>query len=175
MSKQTFEVKRREYVIEVDTAAQEVSLPDGQPLVRLIAAEGTRMALEQAGRRAVAYVAREGERTWVHVGGKTILVRAVQPERGRSTRARKDNESGIVLSPMPGQVRAVLVEAGARVTEGQPLLLLEAMKMELRIPAPFAGRVAELGVAVGDTVEREQILARVEPRADGAKETDASA
>jgi biotin carboxyl carrier protein len=66
---------------------------------------------------------------------------------------------------MPGLVRRVLTEAGAAVTAGQPLLVLEAMKMEQTVAAPAAGVVAELRAKAGDQVSAGQILAVVD--ADG--------
>jgi biotin carboxyl carrier protein len=63
---------------------------------------------------------------------------------------------------MPGQVRAVNVSEGDSVTKGQTLLLLEAMKMEIRVQAPSDGIVKKLFVKQGQTVEREQILIEVE-------------
>jgi biotin carboxyl carrier protein len=59
---------------------------------------------------------------------------------------------------MPAQVRAVQVSEGDSVEAGQTLLLLEAMKMEIRVQAPHAGRVARLLARPGDTVERDQVL-----------------
>ena len=63
---------------------------------------------------------------------------------------------------MPGQVRALNVSEGDAVTKGQTLLVLEAMKMEIRIHAPQDGVVKKLFVKQGQTVEREQILIEVE-------------
>jgi biotin carboxyl carrier protein len=62
---------------------------------------------------------------------------------------------------MPGQVRAVNVNEGDRVTKGQTLLLLEAMKMEIRIQSPQDGLVRKLFVQQGQTVEREQMLVEI--------------
>jgi biotin carboxyl carrier protein len=59
---------------------------------------------------------------------------------------------------MPGQVRAVLVNVGDSVEKGQALALLEAMKMEIKIAAPHAGKVAQVLVQVGQVVERGQQL-----------------
>ena len=56
---------------------------------------------------------------------------------------------GQIRSPMPGKVTGVSVAADARVAKGQPLLTLEAMKMEHALTAPFEGVVVELSVAVG--------------------------
>jgi biotin carboxyl carrier protein len=59
---------------------------------------------------------------------------------------------------MPGQVRAVLVNEGDLVEKGQALALLEAMKMEIRVAAPHAGRVAKVFIAAGQVVDRGQQL-----------------
>jgi propionyl-CoA carboxylase alpha chain len=66
---------------------------------------------------------------------------------------------GTLLAPMPGTVIRVAAAVGDTVTEGQPLLWLEAMKMEHRINAPAGGVVAELNVAAGDQVEVGRTLA----------------
>ncbi len=67
--------------------------------------------------------------------------------------------AGSLTSPMPGTVLRVLAEAGAEVTAGTPLLVLEAMKMEHEIVAPADGTLDELPVAAGDQVAAGQVLA----------------
>jgi 3-methylcrotonyl-CoA carboxylase alpha subunit len=69
---------------------------------------------------------------------------------------------GAILAPMPGKVIAVEVAAGDTVNKGQKLLVLEAMKMEHALTAPFDGTVAELTVGVGSQVQVEALLVRVE-------------
>jgi propionyl-CoA carboxylase alpha chain len=71
--------------------------------------------------------------------------------------------AGSLLAPMPGLVRRVLVEVGAVVVAGQPLLVLEAMKMEQTVAVPAAGVVAELRAKAGEQVSTGQVLAVVEP------------
>ena len=61
-------------------------------------------------------------------------------------------EAGRLTAPMPGKMVAFLVAAGERVAQGQPLAVMEAMKMEHTIAAPAAGVVTELLYAVGDQV-----------------------
>ena len=68
-------------------------------------------------------------------------------------------EGGRLTAPMPGKIVALLVEVGAIVEQGTPLLIMEAMKMEHTIHAPAQGTVAELLYAVGDQVaEGVQLL-----------------
>ncbi|NYF32381.1 3-methylcrotonyl-CoA carboxylase alpha subunit [Sphingopyxis sp. JAI108] len=69
---------------------------------------------------------------------------------------------GAILSPMPGKVIAVDVAAGDKVTKGQKLLTLEAMKMEHSLTAPFDGIVAELNAVAGSQVQVEALLALIE-------------
>ena len=71
--------------------------------------------------------------------------------------------SGAILAPMPGKVIAVDVAKGDRVTAGQRLMVLEAMKMEHALTAPFDGTVTELSAATGGQVQVEAVLAVVAP------------
>ncbi|GLJ00392.1 acetyl/propionyl/methylcrotonyl-CoA carboxylase subunit alpha [Sphingobium sp. BS19] len=73
---------------------------------------------------------------------------------------------GAVLSPMPGRVIAVLVEAGQTVTKGERMLVLEAMKMEQALLAPFDGVVAELKVIEGAQVPEGTLLVRIDKGED---------
>ena len=69
---------------------------------------------------------------------------------------------GDILAPMPGKVIAVDVAAGQRVSKGQRLMVLEAMKMEHALTAPFDGTVAELTAVAGAQVQVEALLARID-------------
>jgi propionyl-CoA carboxylase alpha chain len=69
--------------------------------------------------------------------------------------------AGSLVAPMPGTVVRVAVSEGDTVAAGDPLLWLEAMKMEHRISAPAAGVVTELPVVVGQQVDLGAVLAVV--------------
>jgi 3-methylcrotonyl-CoA carboxylase alpha subunit len=80
-------------------------------------------------------------------------------------RASEGPASGLTLSPMPGLVKAVFVDAGQQVTAGDRLAVLEAMKMEHTLTAARDGRVAEVLAAPGAQVEAGQPLIRLEEEA----------
>jgi acetyl/propionyl-CoA carboxylase alpha subunit len=69
---------------------------------------------------------------------------------------------GAIRSPMPGKVVAVHAAPGQSVVKGQPLVTVEAMKMEHALTAPFDGTLAELAVKAGDQVGEGAMLARLE-------------
>ena len=70
---------------------------------------------------------------------------------------------GEIEAPMPGKVTAVEVKKGERVTKGQRLLTLEAMKMEHALTAPFDGTVAELNAKAGAQVTEGTVLVKLDP------------
>jgi propionyl-CoA carboxylase alpha chain len=77
-------------------------------------------------------------------------------------------EKGSLIAPMPGNVVRLGAQVGDAVTAGQPLVWLEAMKMEHIVAAPTDGLVVELNVNTGQQVEVGAVLARVEaPQAEG--------
>jgi len=68
---------------------------------------------------------------------------------------------GALRAPMPGKIVATPAKPGDTVTKGQPVVVLEAMKMEHALVAPFDGVVGEIGVSVGDQVAADTVLAVV--------------
>ena len=80
-------------------------------------------------------------------------------------------EKGSLLAPMPGSVIRLGAALGDIVTAGQPLVWLEAMKMEHTITAPSDGILAQLDVSVGQQVEVGAVLARVESPASAEGES----
>ena len=69
---------------------------------------------------------------------------------------------GVIRSPMPGRIVAIMALAGATVAKGAPLVTLEAMKMEHVLVAPFDGVVAEVRTAAGDQVSEGAVLVRLD-------------
>jgi biotin carboxyl carrier protein len=153
------------HTIDIDRAGDEFELQvEGKAAhVRVIASTPPRITFLYQDKIVTAHVASDGKKRWIHVDGATfVLERQDSISRGgHSHGAREGTGSGIVVAPMPGQVRGVLVNEGDAVQEGQPLILLEAMKMELKVSAPRAGVVSKIHVTKGQSVEREQVLGEI--------------
>jgi excisionase family DNA binding protein len=134
------------------------------PLVRLVHGDVERsVALpERTGSEGPA-VARHGGVSFVDVEGQSLEFRlAPPPAVEEAVRHAARAEGAAVLSaPMPGRVVAVRRRAGEAVAAHEPVVVLEAMKMEHTISAPLAGTVTALHVEAGDQVQRGDVLAEV--------------
>jgi len=90
----------------------------------------------------------------------------VEDERTRTLAglARSGAHSGAatVLAPMPGLVVSTPLEAGTQVTQGQTVVVLEAMKMENDLTSPITGKLVEVRVQKGQTVDQGEVLAVIE-------------
>jgi len=110
---------------------------------------------------------RVGDVVHVDVDGRSVTIAvAPPPDVDRAIRDAARSHGGgpaDLIAPMPGTVIAVHAMPGDAVESGDPIITLEAMKMEHAVAAPIAGRVAEVFVVVGDQVERATRLAVVEP------------
>ncbi len=93
---------------------------------------------------------------------------------GVTHRVSRD-EGGVLRSPAPALVVATPVSVGDEVEAGTTLVVLESMKMETAIHAPFAGRVKQLLVMTGSQVESMAPLVRLEPLSDGNDDTGTTA
>ncbi|WBU61833.1 acetyl-CoA carboxylase biotin carboxylase subunit [Paracoccus albus] len=154
-----------------------------QPLRQTVAWDGGEALLEVEGPGAARVtldgttheVRWQGDRWWVDdtlrrnrivthaagvsvFGGRTVSLKPLDP----LDRAGEEAGGGLTLSPMPGLVKAVFVEAGQAVSAGDRLAVLEAMKMEHTLTAARDGVVAEVLAAAGDQVEAGAALIRLE-------------
>ncbi|HSK06188.1 MAG TPA: biotin/lipoyl-containing protein, partial [Acidimicrobiia bacterium] len=105
----------------------------------------------------------------VEVGGRRFAVSYWAPEVATGIRRRPPTlqtgsaarSDGVVTAPMQGTIVKVHVSAGSTVHEGDPICVLEAMKMENEVRSPSAGDVVDLRVQPGDTVTPGQVIAIV--------------
>jgi 3-methylcrotonyl-CoA carboxylase alpha subunit len=113
----------------------------------------------EGGRQTRVAIARDAAATWVFVDGQVGRIEATAgADRPRS----KGRGDGGVMSPMPATVVAVHTAVGEAVREGDTVIVLEAMKMELPIRAPRGGRVTALHCATGDLVQPGVHLLEIE-------------
>ena len=129
-------------------------------LVEVLSNEPGELSLLFDGRPVRLYWATAGDKKWISLDGCSYLLEKPAPASAR--RGGEMDAEGKVRAPMPAQVLAVQVAEGVAVEKGQTLLLLEAMKMEIRLSAPRSGTVRRLLVETGQTVQRDQALLEIE-------------
>lgn len=120
--------------------------------VMVLRCEAERLILRMGERHLLFHVARDGKARVVAQGARVFRL---EPPTLREARPPA---AGDLTAVMPGKVLDVLVQPGQRVDAGTPLVILEAMKMELRITAPGDGVVAAVLVRAGDVVNPGQKL-----------------
>jgi len=118
---------------------------------------GWRLLLD--GQSYTVYAAAQADQRFVQVDAETYTLSVPS---AKSTRRTTQTGSAELVAQMPGQVTAVSVQSGEVVTRGQTLIILEAMKMEIRVTAPADGQVQKVLVEQGAVVERGQRLALFE-------------
>jgi acetyl/propionyl-CoA carboxylase alpha subunit len=160
---------RAEYLYQIDDQVAVVSVRRdgryfqvtvGDQTYMLSARPGAdgRLDLQLEGRSIRAYVAHDDGCHYVGLDGETWTLRRPERERRRRGNAADAGASGRLLAEMPGLILDVTVQEGDRVARGDTLVLLEAMKMELRVVAPRAGLVSALHCRAGQVVDRGQLL-----------------
>ena len=102
--------------------------------------------------------------TEIVINGKRIPVSVHDKKHlhGNTSRAAGAGGRAVLISPMPGKVVRVLVNAGDEVSANQGVLVIEAMKMQNEVQSPKTGKVAEIRVTEGQTVNAGETLAVVE-------------
>jgi acetyl-CoA/propionyl-CoA carboxylase biotin carboxyl carrier protein len=131
---------------------------DGVELIATARLDGDDVLLTTHGRTTRWVTAVEHDTVWIgHEGAAWPITEAVRHLRGDEGGAH----GGDVTSPMPGSVIAVHVAPGDAVVKGQPLVVVEAMKMEHTLAAPLDGTVGEVLVRVGQQVAVDELLISV--------------
>jgi biotin carboxyl carrier protein len=126
--------------------------------LRLAALEPGRFQLSSEGRSRLLSFARGGGQRFLHVDGHTV---EYSRDEGGGAAVRRRAAPGDLSAPMPGTVTQVLVRDGDRVAQGQPLVIVEAMKMEHVIRAPHATRIRVVRVSPGDQIDGGTIVAEL--------------
>ena len=158
---------KAEFTITMDGVTYDVKA-DGDS----ITINGRTFVVEVSGEEVfvdgIAYDVALGDKTAVIAGDahplevSGLVLATAAPPPSRAAAAVVAVSSGAVLAIMPGKIVRVLVEVGQPVEEGQPVCVLEAMKMENELHARQSGTVKAVHVKPGDDVEKDQVLVEIE-------------
>ena len=145
--------------VERDGDAYVVRAGGGRHRVELSPLGPGMLRVRVGDRSAIASVAKRGARWSLHLDGYTLEYQVASGERRGAPRA---SGAGLV-APMPGLVTQVLAGVGDAVALGQPLVIIEAMKMEHVIRASLGGRIRAIHVRSGDQIEGGTVVVEIAP------------
>jgi acetyl-CoA/propionyl-CoA carboxylase, biotin carboxylase, biotin carboxyl carrier protein len=144
--------------------AAKVKVGDGEIQSASVQLEQAQMSVTLDGLRREYRWAETDRHLWIADERGTWHLREAEERKIHRAAGARQAE---ILSPMPGSVIALQVASGAQVSEGDVVVVVEAMKMEHSLTAPVSGRV-EVLVSVGDQVAVDQVLARLIPDEEAA-------
>ena len=167
MSRIEFQTEYWSPCIDIDEAGGTATVTvDGRALeLANVVVEAHAVRFTLAGRHWRVPFARDGAHVHVAVAGAAFEWRPSE-EAADDAGAHGASDSPDAVAPMPGKVIEVLVDAGQSVSAGDPLVLVEAMKMEQTLRATVAGTVTEIAATAGAMVALGEVLVRVEPDTD---------
>jgi len=122
------------------------------------AAQAGLWKVEGGSRHNVAAARERNGTVWAAVGGRVYRFTAVSDDDGGAAAVAEN----MVAAPMPGNVIKVFAAVGDTGEEGDPVLIVEAMKMEHTLRAPMSGKISSLSCAEGDQVEANVALVEIE-------------
>lgn len=134
----------------------EVKLKVGQPLI--VSFEDMKEP-DEAGNRDLAYTI-NGNRRVVTIKDNQALTKSVVS--GSSIQYANNDDPNEIGANIPGNIIKVLVEKGDKVKEGQPIAIIEAMKMETNVISPKNGVIEKIFIKEGDMVKSGQLIAMLE-------------
>ncbi len=153
-------IGKREYKVEI--SGNQLFVNGKKEQVNLVPLNGGGLyVLRRGDQSRELHVHPNGRRTYeVTANGRRVVARV---ERGRGLARRQDEtcDAGQLVAPMPGLVVGVRVKEGDQVDQGQVLVVLESMKMQMELRAPVAGRVTRVAALPKAQVDKGDILAQV--------------
>ena len=167
MLQYTYRAGEELYTVEVQNGPDgwSVSLDGEQPVVTARTLGDGQWLLRSGDRQVRAWVAIHGDERFVFIDGHAFRLRLPDPDTDADEGAGDGGPN--IVAIMPGKVVKILVEPGAEVIAGDPVLVMESMKMETEVAASIVGRVAVVHVAEGQTVAQGDPLIDVEPMTAG--------
>lgn len=118
-----------------------------------ISIQSRKIKIHQGGQIIIANVIKDKDTWWVNINGRTLTYTSAEGKRSGAKITQ-----GSLQAPMPGTILDVQVSVGQSVEVGQNLLIMEAMKMEHKITAPFKGIVKQINCKKSQKVERGFVL-----------------
>ena len=153
-------VGNREYV--VDVSDDQVSV-DGMPIQASLTAlnNGGLVMLRKDNHARELHIRAQGNSAYAVMVNGRHLVAQVEKGNGKNRKRNETVNGGAIKAPMPGMVVDILVKEGQEVNSGEPLVVLESMKMQMQLRSPVVGHVSKVTAQNRSHVEKGALLIQV--------------
>jgi len=167
MAKITLDGVTREVVLERNNDDVVVVVDGHRHVVHDVIALPESLSFMIGNQTHVAFVSKGDSGTSISLDGRTYLRPDTRVDTDVLARAGTGSHDGRVQAPMPGSIIAVHVHDGDHVTAGQPIVVLESMKMHNEITSPLDGVVRRIHCKMGDQVSFGHVLAEISADGEG--------
>jgi biotin carboxyl carrier protein len=161
MAKIVLDGVSREVTVERGQDGMVVMVDGRRHIVRDVGASAGTVAFLLDSASHVALVSGGAGGTRISLGGRTYARSEARVDADAPSHASGAGSNGRLEAPMPGAIIALHVHAGDQVTAGQPVVVLESMKMHNEIASPIDGVVRRVNCKVGDQVSYGHVLAEI--------------
>jgi len=156
-------IENREY--QVNITGDQVTVNGERVNAKVVTLNHNGLQLLRHGKRVVEVFLSSQDRDTYQVlmfGGQRVVTRIRDRARSREQSGASEGENPNLLAPMHGLVVDVSVGEGEQVEQGQTLVVLESMKMQMQLRAPRSGRVIKLNVQPGQEVQKGALLVQLD-------------
>ena len=110
-------------------------------------------------KNVIVYCAGDDSHFYINFNGKTFVIdKVIEEQKSFGDMEGNTSDVDVIKPPMPGSVVKVLVETGQKVADGDGLIIIEAMKMEMTLYSSITGVVAEINAEKGHQVDTDKVL-----------------
>lgn len=124
--------------------------------------------LEQDGKSFQVYAQKIKGEIWIHLNGKTFIYE--DETRQIKKKGTKSLHAGDLIAPMPGKITKILKKGNEFVKRGEPVVVMEAMKMEYTLKADGDGQVTAINCQLGEQVTLGKTLVHIQPEKTEVRE-----
>lgn len=117
--------------------------------------------IESNGKTIKVYAQKIKGEVWIHMNGRTFIYHD-EAQQQMKKKGKQSAHTGDLIAPMPGKVTKILKQEGEAVSQGEVVVVMEAMKMEYTLKSDGSGKIKTVNCKVGEQVSLGKILVHIE-------------
>ncbi len=152
-------VKKDSEIFEIESAKDKIIINGEEKIIKIDDLSNNKFRIKTNSKEIIAYGKKVKDKFFINIEGRQYIFTEIEDEY---TNESQNEDRAEITTPMPGNVVKVIAELNQQVSEGDPLLVIEAMKMETTLYSPINGIVKEITVAEKEQVDPEKYMMLIE-------------